>query len=136
MVIYGIEGIIKFDFARSRGNDCEDLYFSIAESFKDGLRKFGHKGFCYLETDCKERQFRERSRGGTDLVDAGNNTNLFFINTHGRNDKGIISLAFNTEQDALGTSSMNIVEGVPHRNWSLGDTCKWFFMASCATFDS
>ena len=23
MVIYGIEGIIKFDFARSRGNDCE-----------------------------------------------------------------------------------------------------------------
>ena len=124
MISYGIEGIAEFDFARRQGFVVEDPFFtSVPEDFDKGLKKYKHIGWFLPNDYCKEKHLRDRTKNGQDMADS---VNLFFIETHGSNDKGIISLMFNNKQDNLFAHSSD---------WRLGQECNWLMLHSCSTLD-
>lgn len=133
MVTFGIEGISRFDDARRKGGKkVEDRrtgdVFEVCDDLDKGLRKYGHtRKFNFREKSCSEIDICDIRFGGADYHWA-DDVDLFFISTHGGNDKGIISLAYNSKVNEWSADS---------RFWELGDKkLKWLIMHACSTINN
>jgi hypothetical protein len=132
VVTFGIEGISRYDDARKNVKGWEKLedfrpgfVFEVCDDLDKGLRKYGHtRKFNFREKGCSEQDIRDITFKGADYHWA-DDVDLFFISTHGGNDKGIIGLTYNNKEWESDS-----------RKWKLGDKkLKWLMMHACDTLN-
>ena len=127
---FGVEGIRYFDQLRANnpGIKANDLTYTynITNGVYNKLTGAGYpNNFYWAGSDAWELDLHKAEDGGLDESMA-DDVDLFFINTHGRNDSGIISLGYNSNMNKwIGNS----------QDWKLGDNwdLEWLVIYGCDT---
>ncbi len=127
---FGVEGIRDFGNFRAANDWAKktaDLTYTynITNGVYNTLRNAGYSNrFYWAGENAWELDLQSAHLSGLDASMA-DDVDLFFINTHGRNDDGIISLAYNSQNDDWLANS---------RDWRLGDRdIEWLAIYGCDT---
>jgi hypothetical protein len=127
---FGVEGIRYFDKFRAANSwaaKTADLTYTynITNGVVNTLRDAGYpNNFYWAGEDAWELDLQSTDAGGLD-AEMTDDVDLFFINTHGRNDDGVISLAYNSKNDDWIAKSTD---------WKLGDIdAEWIAIYGCDT---
>lgn len=126
---FGVEGIRNFNNLRAAMGEeiATDLpyTYNITNGVYDTLRNAGYANrFYWTQDDVWELDLQSAHLNGLDASMA-DDVDLYFLSTHGRNDDGVISLGYNSEDDDwIGHST----------DWRLGDRdIEWLAIYSCDT---
>jgi hypothetical protein len=127
---FGVEGIRYFDQFRANnpGSSVADLTYTynVTNGVYNKLRDAGYpNNFYWAGGDAWELDLHKEEDGGLDSSMA-DDVDLFFIETHGRNDSGIISLVYNSNMNSWRANS---------NDWKLGDNwdLEWLAIYGCDT---
>ena len=127
---FGIEGVRHFGNLRANnpGITADDLTYTFnrCNGVYNELKGTYKNEFYWSETDVWEIDLHKEEDGGID-EDMADGVDLFYIDTHGRHDNGIMKLAYDANINKwIGESS----------DWKLGDNdLEWLVMYACSTIN-